>query len=528
MPPLLEEIIREYGDNPFEALWFLFSHGLGFLTIVPTLIIYGWKGYLNYIQERYKFRTPYVMYHIQVPQMHEQSMKAVEQIFVHLYGAQDNPSREEAYWDGFVQPPFTFEIVSRGGYIDFYVRTPQYHREMLLAAFYAQYPDALLTEVEDYSKDITIDMINDDKVKAYGSELKLALGDERPIRSWPNWEHNLAGVSVDPLASILEMMSRLRPGEQWWLQIIAQPTPADPFKERAQKVIDDVVEPGGAGTSYNALDKALDIPVSVLGAVHDQIWPGEYGSDAAASKAGERQRLTDPEKEFVQEVDRKMSRWPYKTKIRWMYFSPPNLFDFPLGRRGMLGALQQFRFINWFVEGNKARLDAGTLRWRKLFPERRIKTRTRKMLWAYQSRDMSRGEHDGFVLNTEELASIFHFPQIEVRAPFVAKATSRGVEPPTSLVYEGRAGASDSVPSVRVQPYREPEGPPLPIANIVPEPAMQNPVAPSGAPAETPQPAATYSPSLRSSLPARNQAPTASLEPAPVDEPAPPPNLPFV
>ncbi len=515
MPPLLEEIIREYGSNPFEALWFMFSHGLGFLILTPTMIYYGWKGYVQYIQERFKIRTKYVMYQIQVPQLHEQSMKAVEQIFVHLYGSQDDPNFEEKYWLGFVQPPFALEIVSRGGYIDFYVRGPEAHKEMLLAAFYAQYPDALLTEVEDYSHDYTVDQIMNDEVSIYGSELKLANDDIMPIKSWPAWEHNLAGVAVDPLASILEMMSRLQPGEEWWLQILAQPMNADAFRERAQKAIDDIVEPGGAAkTPDTVLDKAIIAPVQVLGAVHDQIWPGDYGTATVSDRLPERQRLTDPEREFVQEVDRKMSRWPYNTKIRWMYFAEPNKFNYTLGRRGMLGALQQFRFINWFIEGSLVKIDPGALFWRKIRPIPRTRKRARRMLWAYQSRDMSRGEHDGFVLNTEELASIFHFPQMEVRAPFVSKATSRGVEPPTQLNYEGRGLFQDGgVSGVQFQniPFNETAPPSV---NVVPEGVVQPSVQPGAQPIVQP------------GAPIQPQQPQAA---PPVDEsePAPPSNLPF-
>ena len=40
------------------------------------------------------------------------------------------------------------------------------------------------------------------------------------------------------------------------------------------------------------------------------------------------------------------------------------------------------------------------------------------------------------ILNTEELASIWHFPVREVKAPLVQKTVSKRAEPPTALPVE--------------------------------------------------------------------------------------------
>lgn len=451
MPDALIDFLGSNGSNPFGVMIFIIGHGGG-LLLMPVMIWVAWRGWINWIQEKFKQGTPYVVLKIEIPQLHEQSMHAVEQIFVHLYGSRNSPFKEELYWIGFVQENFSFEIVSDGGYITFYVRTPTYYREMCEAAIYAQYPDASLSEAEDYSKEINIQMIDEGKVKVHGSELKLENDDTIPIKSWPLWEHTLPGKSIDPLASILEMMSRLQPGEKWWFQIMAQPADIEPFKERAQKMIDSIVEPdGGGGGDAGKLIKGTH---SILDTAFQQVFPGDYATDAAPTAGlAERQRLTTPEREYVELIYRKMTRWPFHTKIRWMYFATPKLFDPAKGRRGMLGAMKQFKSINALTEGSLSMVDAGGLKWRKFNTERRVLRRARRMLWAYQSRDMSRGEHMGFILNTEELASIFHFPQADVRAPYITKATSRGVEPPTQLNYDESAFLTSDggpIPNVNV------------------------------------------------------------------------------
>lgn len=535
MPPIVYSILMQYGNNPFAALWFILSYGGG-LIFIPLMVRLSWKGWIFWVNEKFKHHIPHTMLRIEVPQLNEQSMKAVEQIFVHLYGSKDNPSREEKYWDGFVQEAFSFEIASDGGYIAFYIWTPSYYQQMVEAAFYAQYPDAIITVTEDYSREINVDMIMKEEVKVWGAELALEKDDAYPIKSYPHWEDTLVGKPVDPLASILEVMSRLQAGEKWWLQIMA--TPADPshIKHKGEAAIAAVVEPGAhAHHDSGFFGKILDLPYTILDAilsvVHQIIMPGEYASESHEADASERQRLTSPERELVEEVDRKMSRWPYEVKIRWMYFAPPNLFDYKKGRRGMLGALAQYKFINSFKEGARTRVYEGTLFWKKLFPKPRVLARARRMLWAYQSRDMERGEHEGFILSTEELASIYHFPMIDVRAPFVAKSTTRGVEPPSQLRYSSDSG-EPNLPTVNIESGDLDQAQP----GLLTPHQFVNQSAQPGEPVELDTDVATQAPVAESQPTVTLEADTETVITKPVftipnvgsDQTGPPSNLPFV
>lgn len=545
--PTLEEIVLQYGSNPFEAFWFIFQHGGG-LVLIPVMIRIAIKGWLFWLQEKFKHHVPHKMFRVEVPQNNEQSMKAIEQIFVALYGTYDEPDWYQKWWLGFVQEEFSFEIVSDGGYITYYVRTPSYYTEMTQAAFYAQYPDAILIEVEeDYVKQITVDDINSGKIKVWGSEMKLEKSDVHPIKSWPAWEHNLTGKAVDPLAAILEFMSRLQPGEKIWYQIMAMPANLPHFKHLAQEAIDDVVEPTGAHHGGpDIVDHIQNAVLGFLGGVHKTLFGGE--DDVAHHDEGgltERQRLTTPEREYVEEVDRKMSRWPFESKVRFMYFAPPAIWDGKKARRGMLGGLKLYRFINAFEEGKLTRTDQKTLPFRFVLPERRLIRRARKMYWAYKSRDMERGEHEGFHLSTEELASIFHFPSIEVRAPYIAKAQSRGVEPPTLLRYD-EAEAISRGPQVSLEKGSDIRAatvgaePPVPTANVVTEAdafaqlqaaayaAKQAP----GSAAPLPQPFTAPEPPLPSDSVDLGAAAGVATEPISDDPdlagPQPPSNIPFV
>ena len=80
--------------------------------------------------------------------------------------------------------------------------------------------------------------------------------------------------------------------------------------------------------------------------------------------------------------------------------------------------------------------DRGTitkLRYEKIFGKYRLNLRKNKLMRAYKYRSDVRGRLP-HILNTEELASIWHFPvEASVKSPLIQKAPGRKAEPPSSL-----------------------------------------------------------------------------------------------
>jgi hypothetical protein len=80
--------------------------------------------------------------------------------------------------------------------------------------------------------------------------------------------------------------------------------------------------------------------------------------------------------------------------------------------------------------------DYGTitkLRYEKIFGKYRLNRKKNKLITAYKFRSDVRGRSP-FILNIEELASIWHFPiEASVKAPLIQKALGRKAEPPSSL-----------------------------------------------------------------------------------------------
>lgn len=532
------DIIELYGDNPFTTFIFIMKHG-GLWIVYPFFVHGLVKGWLEWIREKVKHKRKYVLMSVNVPKENEQSMKAVEQIYAQIYGTKRNPTWTEKYWQGWTQALISFEIESDGGYIQFYIRCWEKHQDVVETAIYAQYPDAEISKIEkeqDYVNKLNVDMIIDKTHDLYGADLVLENKDIYSIRNWRGWEHSLPGKFIDPMAAMLEIMSRMQPGEHLWFQVMTQPLDLTHLNNECQKQIDKFIgESKNQGA--NILDKIVDFPIKLVTFISDNIFGGAETATYEAKKESKRIFLVEYEREAVSELDMKRSRWPYLSKVRFIYFANRDIYNQEKARRGFIGAMRQFKFLNSFKEGDYTKVDLDDTYWFDNYVQpwkkRRLFWRRRRLIWNYKAMDMERGETEGYALSCEELTSLYHFPQIDVRAPFVQKAESRRVEPPTQLDLEQAGGAQQPTAKVEMEPIEAtPQTAPL-IMQQTPEQAayheklqreqgykpMDNVDGTTAWPAgETPETITQPTPPR----PIITQPPQATKEPG-----APPPNLPI-
>jgi len=141
--------IDRIGDNPFLAMGFFLANGgwIILLIVVAWGVLHLW---LDWRQSLYVRKRVFVVLAIDVPRVQEQGPKAVDNMFAYLAGAHGSHSFMDKWIGGQIQDNLSFEIVSIEGHIQFIVRTTRKYRDLVEAAIYAQYPDARITEVEDY------------------------------------------------------------------------------------------------------------------------------------------------------------------------------------------------------------------------------------------------------------------------------------------------------------------------------------------------------------------------------------------
>lgn len=420
--------------NPFVVLLAIVSHG-GWIVLIPVLLWGAFRIWVNYRQLIYKQRMKNVLLAIDVPKENEQSPKAVEQIFAHLAGIQKNGNLRERYIDGYVQPNLSLELVSIEGYVQFLIYTPEKFRDLVEAAFYAQYPNAEVTEVDDYSLPFRPQFPNEE-FNIWGSEIKLTNKEYYPIKTYVSFEHSLSQTFFDPMANILEIFSRLGRGEQVWMQILIRPPRKDTWREAGVKAIKKLIGMKASQKNMNLMWLPSQVVQGIYeSAVSSIVAPtgfGETKSKQDNAPASLMQHLPPHERTVVEQVGMKLSKFGYESKIRLIYLGKHDVFNKDRVA-AFTGSLRQFSTLdmNGFTVDKKTKTSVDYF-----FVKHRNNARRVRVLRNYRNRSIAAGRNR-YALNIEELATLYHFPVTTVvKAPRVQKTESKRGEPPTALPVE--------------------------------------------------------------------------------------------
>lgn len=428
---------------PLAVYWFLFKNG-GWLILM--IVFYRMFIELFHLNRTGLFLSNLKWIHlaVDVPKGNEQTPKAVEHIFSQLAGTHKNPDLEEEFWDGYSQPWFSFEIISIEGYVQFVITCPDKFRDLVEAAIYAQYPEAEITEIEDYAKDFP-HKFPDSVYGAWGTEYVLlkrkTIEDEcYPIKTYKEFEHPGAeDVFKDPLAALLEIYSRLGPGEFAGLQILVKPISNTwrGWSDAGVKLIQKLIGAPKKQTS-TILSKIGSIPSAILDTTAQAITGAEAIGPSVADKKDAPPslmlHLPPGAKTVIEKVEQKISKICYATKMRFIYVGKKKGgFNKNKVIYAVTGAIKQF--ITNDCNGLKPEMATVGSSPHYFFKTARSAWRQTRLVNAYRNRSRWKGAPE-YLMNIEELATVWHFPMLTVKAPLLAKTESRRAQPPTSLPVE--------------------------------------------------------------------------------------------
>ncbi len=374
-------------------------------------------------------------------------VRAMEQVLSSIHGIVFHPPDWWEKWiDGQVQTSLSFDIVSVAGEIHFYVRVYKQYRDGVESSIYSQYPDAEITEVDDYTKYVPQSIPNKEW-NMWGADYKLTKDDHLPIKTYTQFETEMEKEEekrVDPIATLAEALSKIGPNTQFWIQIMASPTAVDPmtnFKKwlsDGEKLRDKLArrdEPAG------------DAP-PILGEVSKIIFTGKTSEPEKKERETfpPEMKLTPGEREILGGLEQKMSKPCFNTSIRFIWMGKRDVWfksNFRLGfsffsdfmtlnMNGLIPLGKTLTKIHksWFLP----------LNW--LIP-RRTYLRCRRLFRNYKERLSVFYPRNGgsFILNSEELASIFHFPsQAVAAAPGISRVEAKTGMPPGLPVEEEEEG----------------------------------------------------------------------------------------
>lgn len=420
---VLLETMKESADI-FIKYWWLF---------VPFAFWHTFKiAWVNYIHEKYVRSIKWDLIEVIIPKEIEKRPKNMEEFFSGIYSFYDVmvDTLYDIYLKGVIDVWFSFEIVSIGGDIHFYIRTPIESRKVLESQIYAQYPEAEIRDVEDYVLNVPNDIPNKD-YELWGTDMLLTKEDAYPIRTFKEFEDTASGEFVDPMSNVIEGVNKLREGEQIWIQFLVRPT-NDNWKKEANELILELIGRKKKKKSSNPFEffftELYDIGRYIVLGFFTAVNPLQAAEEKKDKEPPSMMlHLSPAEKDIVIAIGESTKKPGFDVDIRWIYLSKRDIFDKGKGNAIVFTYFSQFgsKDRNSFAPDGNTKTSAYYF-----FTDLRKAMKKRAILRRYKRREFDK---KGFVLNTEELATLFHFPTIEVKAPTVSRVEAKKGKPPSEL-----------------------------------------------------------------------------------------------
>lgn len=323
---------------------------------------------------------------LQVPRTNEKKELAAEQMLASLHGLLLS-SQATLLGSKSVRERLSFEIAVKAKRIGFYVWVPQYLKSFVEEQIYAQYPTVHISEVPDY----TITHV-DAQSTALCTELKLIANEALPIKTFPSFE-------VDPLAAITATLAQFDANEEAWMQVVVRPS-LDNWYKKSESYAASI---RGGKTSTKGLFKALWTPPE---------------SETSVPK------LAEHESARANAAEEKSHKLAYEVAVRIVYRGN-NQPQARMRMQAITASFKQFNttYLNGFGQKTYTSSDYDVdLYRRRAFPKR------------------------GFVLNIEEVASLYHLPHTNVETPNILWASAKTAEPPATLPIATQANQHEVSP----------------------------------------------------------------------------------
>lgn len=428
-------INNKYGTEPYFviAVWgyfllfWLYGHleAAGFITsfflaispfvlpfLLATLLYHTW---FEYVREKKYWKEEYMLLEIRLPEEITQSPYAAELMLRGLYQTGVDSPVDPFF--GATLPWFSLEIASDHGRVRFYIWGRRRFKQLVESQIYAHYPTVQVVEVPDYTLQVPYDPA---VIVMNGVEQALQKPDPYPILTYVEARLDKPDLKEefkqDPMASIIEAHGSIKEGEHMWTQFIIRAHEETSFCPYAEATTHE---------KLNVREWAQKEIDTITTTVKDAT--GRYNFTA----------LTEGDKSKIQAMQMKLNKQLFEVGIRSMYIAEkdkavtsPRIMlasafrSFEHGSEGR--GLNGLRPIFWIGPFNFAWHDFMNIR--------------RRMLWkrfyqAYATRQFffTPHRHLWIVLNSEELATMYHFPGQVVRTPNLERMPSRRAEAPANL-----------------------------------------------------------------------------------------------
>lgn len=373
---------------------------------VPVVILLGYLTWRNNRQVDVLREVESELLILEIPRANDKSELAAEQMFASLHSILRD-ARELKINDGY-QEHLSFEIASVGGQIQFYVWTPRALRNFVESQIYSQYPTVQIrTATADYTAHEQQHNV------VYTAEVVLAESEFLPIKTFQSFE-------VDPLAGITGTLAKLEDtDDEIWIQILVRPV-ADDWHKASDAWVKRVRGGGFFGEAFHPKARWFSQFLMAL-------WQPPEGNMTTVTE------LSDRDKTRIAEAEKKAAKLGYQVKIRVAYLGDSTT-DARLRMQAIIGTFKQYNStnLNGFTMSHDSFRKEDLNRYKlRLFADR------------------------GFLLNIEEMASVFHLPHTNVETPNIVWASNKTAEPPNRLpVLTGHASDDENISAFGLTNFR--------------------------------------------------------------------------
>ncbi len=461
----LEEFVKSIFES-FKTHWFywlgailliivwyfgIYKDALAFLATI-YLGKWAYTLWIHYIRQDFISGIDYVLLEIVPPRDVLRSPKAMELFISNAFYHFSNKGGREQYWQGAVWFWFSLEIASIEGQVHFYIRTPTRLKDYIETQMYAQFPQAQVKVAEDYT--LAVDHINEhSEWRAWGCEFGLEKPEAFPIKTYVDYgldKDPKEEYKIDPISPVVEFFGSLGKGEQGWLQIVITPA------KKTWKT---------EGTWHGEHDwiKESEIQLMKLLAPYSSYKEVKEVHEIGVGRSRIEVRVPPILEDTVKKMRLKVSKLGFETGIRVVYVAKKENYSMN-NRRNIRMIFRQYADpnSNAFKRINSAQGDAlsGDNAWLGL-SEKQVMVLADRMVHEYRERGfyhlpmrhhlfsehnfswlgmtltkpfwLPYFHHSTYVLNVEELATIWHFPGQILKVPTLERIESKEASPPTNL-----------------------------------------------------------------------------------------------
>lgn len=397
----------------------------GALTIlapvwVPVyLAVIFWTFWINYVRYEFWFAQEQVLLKIELPPEVQKSPLAMELFLTALNQVGGEGTFIQRYWKGQIRPTWSLEIASNEGRVSFYIHLRKGWKQAIEAQLYGQFPEAKVTEVEDYVAQVPFNteeyfmMVNE-----YGKT------EAKPIKTYVDYKLDKdpdEWLKVDPLSNMLEILGNMGPGEYGWIQFIL----------RARRGNDYYGIPIKGGDPKEAVkEQIVKITKGAIKRAQEFI-----KDEKEKEKVGARSTmiLTGGEKDVIEAMERWMTKQFFESGVRIVHLIKSKNFN--AGNIGpMISIFNAFKSENLGAMFPTRGLIPFNYPWEDWANIRKNAER-RAQFFRFKNRAYFFVPYDQapIILNTEELATLWHFPSSGVKTPGLERVASKRSDAPANL-----------------------------------------------------------------------------------------------